>query len=175
MSKSLKCSFILFILIASISLAWRTLSGFFSGVGVNFVVMVVALGVILYLVLTDGYVKNRVMDLFVLSCIMVGLELLVFMVCEFGWFNLQSLKGINIYQSIISLVSLLFLVYIMFRFLTETKNVRVNFVESILGNQAREKKEKKSKELTNGSLEEKPNQRAREEVTSVVSDDTSEN
>jgi hypothetical protein len=54
-------------------------------------------------------------------------------------------------------------IYIAFRFITESKNVKIGFVETILGNK-QSKKEKKSKELSNGSLEEKPNNIEKQEI-----------
>lgn len=175
MSKNLKLSFVLFILMAAVSVAWSTLGGFFSGVGINFIVLVISLSVVLHFIITDGYVKSRVMDLFVCSCVLTALELIVFVCREFGWINAQAVRALSIYQSIVSLLALIFLIYILFRFFTETKNVRVNFVETMLGNNAKEKKEKKSKELTNGSLEDKPNRVKEEsEVTETIEVETAD-
>ncbi len=178
MNKNLKISFALFIAISAIGMAWNTLSHYFGGVGVSFVCMLVALGLILHFIITDKYVKSRIMDLFVVSCILVAHELIVFIFTEFGWItNVNVVKGLVFFQSILSLVALFVLVYTMFRFYSESKGMRVNFVESMLGGNTREKKEKKSKELINGALEEKPNAKTNEEneqYTDIVIDETEE-
>ena len=65
-------------------------------------------------------------------------------------------KGFNVYQSVISFLSLIFFVYFIFRLICEVKGKQFVFIETMLGNSKREKKVKKAKELSNGSLMEKP-------------------
>jgi len=52
---------------------------------------------------------------------------------------------------------LLVLIYICFRFTLAFLNKKLRVIEIMLGNEKRVKKEKKAKEVTNGSLLEKPN------------------
>ena len=159
MQKNLKLYYILTFVLVGVVLAWKTLSATFLGAGVNFVAMLVLLAIMLMFICTDKFVKSRTRDLFIVSSVFAGLELIVFLVLEIFNTNLtyNTLKGFNIYQSVISFLGLIFFAYVVFRFICEVKGKTFAFVETLLGNNKREKKIKKAKELTNGSLMEKPN------------------
>lgn len=159
MSKNLKLSFILLLVFASIVIAWWTLISFFGGVGLNFVALIAIISVLLILMLNDNFVTSRIKDMFILACVFAVLELIFFCVIEFGYDISNVIRGFKIYQSIVSVLGILFFIYIIFRFITEIKGVKVSFVETILGNNKRTKKIKTAKELSNGSLEEKPNKK----------------
>ena len=156
MTKSLKIGYILSLTFSAILVAWNTLSAFFSGVGINFVAL---LGISFALFIFSNNDKNtfkRIKDILFISYIFCFLEVVVYIACEFG--NGESLLGFKIYQGIISLLGLVFLLYILFRFWGELTNKRFGIVEMILGNKTRKPKaKKKTKELSNGCLEEKPN------------------
>ena len=83
----------------------------------------------------------------------------VFLLVEFGLLNYDGIEGMQRYQMVISILSLVYLIYIVFRFLTDLKDIKIGFVEKMLGNQERTKKIKTAKELSNGSLEDKPNKK----------------
>lgn len=163
MTKNLKLSFILFFIFSAILIAWNTLSSFFSGVAINYVGIVGILFVNLLLILTDKSLFSRIKDLFFTACAFCVLEILVYFAFEFGCADLDVLKGFQVYQNVLTLLGMLFFAYIAFRFITEFKNIRVRFVEIMLGNEKKTVKHKKAKELANGCLEEKPNQKHCEE------------
>ena len=162
MTKNLKLSYILFFTFSAILIAWNTLTSFFSGVAINYVGIVGILFVNLLLVLTDKELFKRIKDLFLISCVFCALEILVYFVFEFGCTDLNVLKGFLVYQNILTLFGLFFFAYVAFRFITEYKNIKIKFVEVMLGNEKRNVKQKKAKEISNGCLEEKPNQKCNE-------------
>ena len=155
MNKNLKLSFILFILAAAIIVAWRTLQKFFSGVGLNFVAQLIIVALLIGLAINNKYIYNRIKDLFFTLCFLTLLELIVYFAFEFAIKTVDI--GFLVYQNILSVLGILFLCYTMFRFITESKEVKIGFIEFILGNGKPAKQPKKAKELTNGTLEEKPN------------------
>lgn len=159
MSKNLRISFILSLIFAGLLIAWGTISNFFSGVGVPFVSILGILIVLLALILTDDFVKSRTKDIFILACVFTFLELFVYLLLEFGLLNVNGIEGVLKYQMVISILALVYLIYIVFRFLTDLKDIKIGFVEKMLGNQERTKKIKTAKELSNGSLEDKPNKK----------------
>ena len=166
MNKNLKLSFILFV-VASVSIvAWRTLFSFFGGVGLNFVALIIIVAVLIGLILSDKYIYNRTKDLFYTLCGFTALELIVYFAFDFAIKSTNHFAGFLVFQNIISVFGLLFLAYTMFRFITEFKEIKIGFVEFILGNKKTNKQQKKAKELTNGTLEEKPNT-IKEETSNV--------
>lgn len=165
MTKNLKLSYILIAVASAILMAWRTLYNFFGGVGLNFVALVIISTVLLIIVLTDKFAFNRIKDLFIITCAFVVLELITY----FGFeFVAIPAKGIFVYQNILSIFGLLFFCYIAFRFILEFKGIKIGFVEFLLGNARPAKKPKKAIELTNGTLEEKPNKLKETESTYSV-------
>lgn len=74
MSKNLKISYILSMIFAGIIMAWGTISNYFSGVGVCFILLVGILTTLLIFLLTDSFVKSRIKDLFIVTCVFVLLE-----------------------------------------------------------------------------------------------------
>ena len=176
MSKNLKVSFLLSFIISVITIAWHTLNKFFNGVGLNYVAILVCIAVMLFIILFDKHTYARIKDLFFVCCVFAFLETIVYFPCEFGGCQDASVATVFFnFQNVYAVLGLLFLAYIAFRFITESKNIRIGFVEAILGNEKpnKEKKEKKSKELSNGSLEEKPNAESKDEEI-VIEDETSE-
>ncbi len=159
MSKNLRLFYVLTFVLVGVVMAWKSLAANLFGVGVNFVVMLVLLSVMLMLLCSVAEVKSRSVDMFVISCVFTGLEFIEFLVLEIFNINLTTgtIKGFNIYQSVLSFLAVIYFAYVVFRFICEVKGKQVAFVETLLGHNKREKKEKKAKELTNGSLMEKPN------------------
>ncbi len=168
MNKNLKISYILFFVFSAIVIAFRTLAGFFSGVGINFVALLGLVFAVLALSFNDKTIMKRVKDLFFIACVFCMLELIVYFACEFG--HGENLLGFDIYQNIISFLGMLLLAYTYFRYVSEMTNKRYKFIEILLGNEKRSVKEKRAKEVSNGSLEEKPNNKetATEEENVIV-------
>jgi len=156
MNKNLKLSFILFIIASAIVVAWRTLSKFFGGVGLNFVALLLIVAILIGLIVSDKYVFKRTKELFIACCSLTALELIVYFAVEFSRYQAMCV-GLLIYQNILSILGIILLVYTMFRFITEYKEIKIGFIEFILGNGKVVKQQKKAKELTNGTLEDKPN------------------
>lgn len=172
MNKNLKLYFILAFAFSGVMIAWNTLSSFFKGVGLNFVALVIIVGVMFYVMFTDASTRVRTRDLFILSCVFAVMEFLVYVVFEYGTTNINVYEGFSEFQTFLSIMGLIYLAYIGFRFFTELKNIRFGFMERILGNSS--KKEKANKELVNGSLEEKPNQKAHGEEAMAKDSSTEE-
>ncbi len=164
MEKNLKLSYIFMFVFSAILIAWQTLTNFFGGVAINYVALLGLLFSILLLIFADKQLLKRVKDLLVVAGVFCVLELIIYFACEFG--HGESLKGFIVYQNIISFMGILFLAYVCFRFTTEFLNKKFKFIEVMLGNEKfeRKKKEKKAKELTNGSLEDKPNNKVSAEL-----------
>ena len=168
MSKELKLSFILLAVFSAIVMAWKTLMSFFNGVGLNFVAILAIIVVLLLLILQNENVKNRIKDMFLVACVFAVLEFIVYIALEMGVSSLNVYMGFLTYQNVITVLGIFFFAYISFRFITEFKGIRIGFIEFLLGNGKRKTvKEKKSKELENGSLEEKPNKTIETEETVV--------
>jgi len=160
MTKELKLPFILLAIFTGIIMAWKTLIGFFSGAGVNFVAILTIMVVLLLLILQNSAVRKRIMDMFVIAGVITLMEFIAYFPFEFGTSSYKVIEGFLIYQNVITFISILFFAYIAFRFITEYLGKKVGFVEFILGNKSNStkvQKEKVNKELENGSLEEKPN------------------
>ena len=174
MNKNLKLSFILFAIASAVIVAWRTLHVFFGGVGLNFVALIVVLAVLIGLILNDKYIFNRTKELFISLCVLTTLELIVYFAFEFAIKSSSHFAGFLVFQNIISILGILFLAYAMFRFITEHKEVKIGFVEFVLGNGKAHKQQKKAKELTNGTLEDKPNRHRETEEQDFANEETNE-
>lgn len=160
MFKNLKLTYILFFVFSTIVIAWKTLSTFFGGVALNFVALVALVFVVSLLAHKDKDVFKRVKDLLIVSGVFCILELVIYFSHEFG--HGERIFGFEVYQNVISFLGILFLFYIGFRFTTDLFGKRIKFIEVMLGNEKITRKQKKTKELTNGSLEEKPNNKTEE-------------
>ena len=162
MSKNLKLSFILYFVLTAIIVAWNTLYAYFNGVAINFVGVVGLTFVLLLLIFMDKDLIKRTKDLFIIACIFCFLEFFVYFIFEFNIGNFDTFENTIGYQSVLSLLGFIYFVYTAFRFVLELKNIRIKFIEVMLGNEKFSTKPKKAKEVTNGSLEEKPNQKIEE-------------
>lgn len=171
MTKNLKTSYILYLVFASVIIAWQTIFSYFGGVGIGFVAVLLLFSAILTLKILDQHTSNRTKDLFILGIVFSSLELLIYFFIEFKVGSWDALNVFYVIQNVISFLAIFLLVYTMFRFLTEIKNVKISFVECLLGNSKGKKKARKTKELSNGSLEEKPNKTAPSETTEQLEQD----
>ncbi len=172
MNKDLKISYILFFIFSGILIAWKTLSNFLGGVAINFVALLGLTFVIVVMSFNNKSLLRQVIDLFIASCVFCVLELVIYFACEFGYG--EFLLGFYVYQNIISFLGILFAAYICFRFLVKYTNKKIKFIEIMEGNEKRKPKEKKTKELSNGSLEDKPNNKTIEEQTSQETENETE-
>ena len=159
MTKNLKICFLLSFILSVVVIAWHTLTNFFGGVGINYVAILVVIAVMLSIILFDKHTFSRIGDIFFVCCIFAIFETIIYFPYEFGGcFNPKVASVFFNMQNVFTFFGILFLAYIAFRFITESKNIRMTFVEVLLRNEKlpKNKKEKKSKEFSNGSLEEKP-------------------
>lgn len=171
MTKNLKLTFILYAVFFAIIMAWNTLSQFFFGAGLNFVALLVILAVILIMYLTDKFVASRTRDLFYSIIAFAVLEFLVYFVFEFGIGSYKTWEGFANFQNILTFFAILFFAYLVFKVICEIKGLRFGIIEFILGNSKKSPKQKKAKELSNGSLEDKPNHANNESHTMPTYDE----
>ena len=153
---------------SAILIAWQTLSSFFHGVALNFIALLTLVFAVLLMIFTDKELLPRIRDLFISACVFCVLEIIIYFACEFGYG--EHLLGFIVYQNILSFLGILFLAYVCFRFTAEYLGKQFKFVEFILGNVKHQpkKKEKKAKELSNGSLEDKPKNKINVEKTEEI-------
>lgn len=175
MSKNLKLSYVLLLVFTAIIVSFRTLLNFFGGVGLSFVALFTILTILLYLLLTDEYVKNRIKDMFIVVCVFVFFEFMIYIVFEFGVSNVSVIRAFLIMQNVLTALGLIFLCYVFMRMFLDLKGVKLSFIEIMLGNEKRNKTPKKAKELTNGSLEEKPNKKGQSEENNNPNDSNKNN
>ena len=90
MDKKLKLSFISLMVLSCVMVAWLTLISFFKGSAIGMVAMLLVMAYLTYNIVTDSYVRSRIKDMFILAIILTALELFVFMVLEYGWFNTEK-------------------------------------------------------------------------------------
>ena len=163
MTKNLKLSFILYLSFFAVIIAFNALLAFFGGVGIAFIGLIGIITTILILIFVDKYIFDRTKDLFIAICIFAIFEFLVYFVLDFRIGNINVWNGFLGLQNVLSFLALLCFAYTVFRLITEIKDIRIGFVEFILGNSSRSVKTKKAKELANGCLEDKPNNHKTEE------------
>ncbi len=175
MIRNLKLTYILLTVFTSITLAFKTLTGFFGGVGINFIALVGLGFVVMLIALKDRQVAKNCWDIYVLNGILLFLELIMFIACEFG--DGLFTEGFWKFQNVISVLGLFVLAYTLFRFTMEFLNKKLRLIEIMLGNEKPVKKEKKTKEVSNGSLLEKPNHKedSAEEVAPKIDEEKPEN
>jgi len=153
--------------IFAIGIAISNIMSFFNGVGFALVGAGLLFSVALLNILKDEENKKRFGDIFTL----ITIELLLLIVIFFAYdFNLNGItKFPLIMRNICAIYSIFAEAYIIFRYISEIKGYRYQFVEYMLGNyipEPKEKKEKKqkpskeeikkNKELENGTLAPKP-------------------
>lgn len=163
MDKNLKLALISALVSSCVVVAFVGLTAFFGAVGVPFVALLLGLAGLVFLFVYDSYVRTRTRDLLIIQIVFTALELVLFCAIDFGWASGEAaLKFFSTYQTILSILALLWLAYVVFRIIYEACSLRYVFVESLLGNGNRSsnrvaKQPKARKEFANGSLEDKPN------------------
>lgn len=165
MSKKVKLSYILALVMFGITIAWNTLAGFFNGVGLNYVAMLGIISILIFWLVTEKEVRSRVLEIIIALATFLVLETICYFVFEFGLCSTyECARGFQIYQHVISVLAILCFAYTMVRFLLDFKGIKVHCFEVMLGNEKRVKKVKESKEISNGSLSAKPNRNKTEDV-----------
>lgn len=158
-------AYIYIIGIFAIGIAISNVITFFGGMGFALIGASILLSMAIINILKDEANKKRFGDIFIL----LSLEFILFIILFFAYdFNLNGLssKFPLVIRNICAIYSLIAFGYILFRFISEIKGKRYNFIEYILGNYTPAPKEKKikptkaeikkNKELENGTLEPKP-------------------
>ena len=163
MYKNLKWSYIVCFILSVVVIAWRTLANFFGGVGINFIALLVVVAVLLTIFIFDKETRSRMRDLFIICCAFAVLESVVYFPVEFGaCANLDVAVVFFNFQNVYSFLGILFLAYLAFRFILESQNIRLTFIEVLLGNKKFSKD--KNKIRSNNGLSEKPNATEEQEV-----------
>ena len=82
MTKNLKKSYLLSVIFSCIMIAWRTLANFFGGSGINFVSLIIIIGMLAFFMIKEKYVWKRIKDIYVLICVF---SLMEFLSGQFLW------------------------------------------------------------------------------------------
>lgn len=162
MIKNLKFAYIMLFVYTIIVTTFKTLTAFLGGVGLNFVALLIIGFILMMICIKDTNVLKRIWDMLIFAGLILLLELIIFFACEFGYGLYE--KGFAIFQNVISIIGFFLLFYIGFRFALDYFDKKLKFIEIMLGNEKIQKKTKKTKEVTNGSLLEKPNKSQIEET-----------
>jgi len=129
MTKNLKISFLLSFILSVVVIAWHTLTNFFGGVGINFVAILVVVATLLNFVLFDKHTFARFKDIFFICCVFAFLETIVYFPYEFGGcYNPDIASVFFNFQNVYAFLGIFFLAYIAFRFITESKNIRISWI-----------------------------------------------
>lgn len=161
-------AYVYIIAIFAIGIAISNIISFFNGVGFALIASCLLLTLSIVNILKDENNKKRFGDIFIL----IALEMLMMIVLFFAYdFNINGItnKFPLVMRNICAIYSMFAFGYVIFRYVSEVKGKKYNFVEYMLGNHvptSSAKKEnkvklskeeiKKNKELENGTLEPKP-------------------
>lgn len=154
----------------TIGVAIYSIMTFFGGVGLALVGFSVMLILAVRSILKSGEFKKRFGDIYAMIVLEAILMLVLFFAVDYSTSG-EICKFALVFKNIVSIYSIVALVYTLFRFFGELNGKRYKAVEYMLGNytpQPREKKDKvkkvkpskteskKNKELENGTLAPKP-------------------
>ncbi len=152
------------IAIFAIGIAMSNVISFFGGVGFA----LIGSSILLFLAISS-ILKSENKKRFGDIAVLIVLEFMLFIVLFFAYdFNINGItnKFPLVMRNICAIYSILAIAYVLFRYISEIKGKKYNFVEYMLGNytpQPRVKKAKpskeeakKNKELENGTLAPKP-------------------
>ena len=123
--------------------------------GINFVAMLAITLTLMAVVIVDKTTRKRMIDLFIICALFVVMESIIYFALEFGSPTLDLYEGMHVYQNVIASLGFVFLAYTIFRLICEVNGTKIAFIEAMLGNKISQKP-RQPKELTNGSLENKP-------------------
>lgn len=152
----------------TIGIAIYNIMNFFGGVGLSLVGFSVLLILAVRNILKSGEFKKRFGDIYALIVLEALLMLILFFVVDYRTAG-EVCKFALVLKNIISIYSIIALVYVLFRFFSELNGKKFKAVEYMLGNYTPAPKEpkpkkvkpskaetKKNKELENGTLAPKP-------------------
>ncbi len=155
MEKNLKLTFILSMCLLGISLAFRSFCLFY-GVGVAFVLMLGLFSVISYVFFKDKSIRKRVLDIYIITAAFLVLEFVLFFIGEV-LVDVVLDKGVLVYQSVVTVLALFAFVYVVVRWVLERNGKKLDFGEAAFNTKKEKRvKPKTNKELSNGSLQDKP-------------------
>lgn len=169
MQKNLKISFILLLVFSSMVVAFEQIVSLLHGFSLAYIAEVIISAVLLYFVVRDVPTSSRMKDMYGISFLFLVWEtFLFFSVSIFSWYP----KALYILNKIVVVLALGFIVFILFRLYCELTHKRFSFIEVVLGNERRAKKA--SKELSNGSLAEKPKRTKLDTENKVIENNPAE-
>lgn len=168
--KKINLSLLFSLIIFAIGIAITSISNFFGGFGIPFVAFLVLTS----LVFVNGFLnkenRRRLYDIFVFIVIFAIFMSIIF--CSVEWaktYTAELVDFVHVISNFLSVISLVFFIYTLVRYLAELNGTKLVVFEVILGfkkieRKPREKKEKVQKqkvsksfkEVQNGDLEEKP-------------------
>ena len=161
--KKISLSLIFCAIIFAIGVAIKSICTYLSGFGLLFVAVLSLFMLVLYFAISSVEVRKRVIDVLILSAISTALISIQFCVYEWALELTESLYDFTrVFCNVISVFSLLFLVYALIRIMTELSGKKLKVVEIILGERKVKSTNKVSrenrqpKEVMNGDLEQKP-------------------
>lgn len=155
MEKKFRLVCILSLVLAGIAIAWNTLTNYFRGVGINYVAVLAVFSIVFIMAIENYTLRKQTKDLFIVNLVIVGIETIIFAMQEyFGRFG-KVMYIFYVIQCLLSVFAILYFVYIILKMLF-TSQGRLGGVFHCLFHSNKEKKPKKAKELSNGSLEDKP-------------------
>lgn len=163
--KKIRLSLIFSSIIFAIGVAINSIFNYFSSISLAFVAILTLFMIELFYALSDKAVLKRIIDVLILS----GINLLVIttMYCVFEWANkiTSDLRDfMDVFTNLLSIISLICLIYSLIRLMSEYLGIRLGFVETILGGSkkpktttvVRPRENRQPKEVMNGDLEQKP-------------------
>lgn len=163
--KKVKLSLIFSLIVFAIGVAIKSLANLFGGFGLPFLAVLVLFVMMLYWTIFSADTRKRIIDLTVLAGISLVFATILY--CSWEWaleYSAGLVDFINVFSNVYSVFSLIFLVYGLFRTMTELNQKTFTWVEVILGNKslrkglrvAKTKTSRQPKEVMNGDLEQKP-------------------
>ena len=163
--KKVKLSLIFSLIVFAIGVAIKSLANLFGGFGLPFLAVLVLFVMMLYWTIFNADTRKRIIDLTVLAGISLVFATILY--CSWEWaleYSAGLVDFINVFSNVYSVFSLIFLVYGLFRTMTELNQKTFTWVEVILGNKrlrkglrvAKTKTSRQPKEVMNGDLEQKP-------------------
>ena len=163
MDKNFRLVCILSMILSGIVIAWNTLINFFFGVGINFVAVISIFAIIYVLVIESKPLFEETKGIFIVDLVIVCIEVVVFIMEEyFGRFG-KIFYIFTVVQKILSAFAILYFVFVLLKMLFVAKE-KVGGVFHNLFKANKPAKERKAKELSNGSLEEKPNSKMQQSL-----------
>ena len=155
MDKKFRLVSVLSLVLCGLAIAWNTLAKFLGGVGLNYVAVLAIFGIVFVLVIEDKDLYYKTKDLFYVDLGVTSFETLIFIMQEYFGGLKKVFSIFAIVQKIFSIFAILYFAYIVLRILFKMQG-KLGNVFYCLFHREHNKQPKKAKELSNGSLSEKP-------------------